>query len=83
MEQLTAQCQQFWCFGDRFSEKINALNDTKTSEMAKSAIETGIFVIVCGICRNMDKKQISKSPNANSSLKTKQMLRKNKAWYIC
>ena len=31
------------------SEKMNPINDTKTSELAKSAKDTGIFVIACSM----------------------------------
>ena len=37
----------------------------------------GIFVIVCGICRGVDKKQFS---NRQNFLKTTQILHKNKDW---
>ena len=44
-----------------FYEKMNALNDAKTSAMSNICErQRGIFVIVCGICRGVDKKQISK-----------------------
>ena len=58
---------------------MNALNNTITQEMAKSAKETGgLFVIICGISQSVDKKHMSKCqywPKKNT-----QMLHKNKAW---
>ena len=47
-----------------FYEKMNALNDTKTSELSKSAEGNGEYLsIVCGICQGVDKKQFSKWHN--------------------
>merc|ERR1712029_99438 len=45
-----------------FYVKMNALNDPKTLELTVKiwGRQHGIFVIVCGICRGVDKKQISK-----------------------
>ena len=44
--------------------KMNALNDTKNPGTVKiCGRKRGIFVIVCGICRGMDKKQIFKWHN--------------------
>ena len=73
------QCQEFWChflsfiFSEKWpfwlweplptKKKMNALNDTKSSELSKSAegnVEWNVFVIVCGVCWGVGKKQISK-----------------------
>ena len=36
------------------SEKMNAINDTNTPELTKSAKEEGNTVIFCGICQSLD-----------------------------
>ena len=61
-----------------FYERMNALNDTKTSELSKSAEGNGEYLwssvaFVKAWIKN-------KSPNGKTGLKTTQILHKNKAW---
>ena len=60
-----------------FYEKMNALNDTKTSAMSKSAEGNGEYLWSSVAFVKVWMK--SKSQNANTGLKTTQMLHKNKA----
>ena len=61
-----------------FYEKMNALNDTKTSELSKSAEGNGEYL--WSSVAFVEAWIKSKSRNANTGLKTTQMLHKNKAW---
>ena len=62
------------------SRKMNTINDTQTLERVKSAKETDIFVIICGICRGVQK---SKYPKSKTGIKTMQELHINKACNVC
>ena len=58
-----------------FYEKMNALNDTKTPELSKSAKETGNICDCLWRCQSVDKSQVSKWHNLTSK-----KLSKNKSW---
>ena len=63
-----------------FSENMNALNDTKTSELSKSAEGNGEYLwSSVAFVKAWIK---SKSPNAKTGLKTTKILHKNKACYM-
>ena len=58
--------------------KMNALNDTKTSELSKSAECNGEYL--WSSVAFVEAWTKSNFPNAKTALKTTQMLHKNKAW---
>ena len=60
-----------------FYEKMNALNDTKTSELSKSAEGNGEYL--WSSVAFVEAWIKSKSPNGKTGLKTTQILHKNKA----
>ena len=61
-----------------FYEKMNALNDTKTAELSKSAEGNGEYL--WSSVAFVEAWIKSNFPNGTTSLKTTQMLHKNKAW---
>ena len=62
-----------------FYVKMNALNDTKTSELSKSAEGNGEYL--WSSVAFVEAWIKSKSPNGKTGLKTTQILHKNKAWF--
>ena len=62
--------------------KVNALDDTKTPELAKSAEDLGIIVIVCGILSRLGQNQKANFQKAQQLAlkKIPQKLHKNKAF---